>query len=65
MKTRMGVVSWCKIGCGFVGLRNYNHAAPMASRHVFTAHAQMAQCVFVEMTERQTPKRLRAAAGSE
>jgi len=56
MKTRMGVVSWYKIGCGFVGLRCYNHAAPMTSRHVFKAHAQMAQCVFVEMTERRTPK---------
>jgi len=37
----------------------------MTSRHVFKAHVQMEQCVFVEMTARRTPKRLRAAAGSE
>jgi len=37
----------------------------MASRHVFKAHAQMAQCVFVEMIGRRTSKRLRAAADSE
>ena len=34
-----GVVTLLKIGCGFVGIRCYNHAAATTSRHVCRAEA--------------------------